>query len=452
MGEQRDADVAIVGGGLAGLTTALRLAGEGISAIVLEARDRVGGRTVNQGIGDGKVVEMGGQWIGPTQDRVYALADELGVGTFPSYEDGDEILLLDGKRYRFGGQFPRINPLVIADLMQLVLRLDRLAARVPPERPWEAPCARDLDGQTVETWLKRTAKTRRARSILGFYLSAILAAEPKSISMLHAAFYVRSATNFEVMSTFSGGAQQDRILGGSQALSIALAERLGDAVALGTPVRRITQSGAGVHVEADGSAVSARRVVIATPPALTARIEIEPPLPADRAMLLQRMPQGQIIKVNAIYDEPFWRKDGLKGLGWSPERPVSIAVDNSPPDGSPGILAAFVKGDHARRLGRMEPDARRKLVLDCLVEYHGPRAGTPDAYFELDWSAEPWTRGCYGAHFPPGVWTQYGPVLREPVGSIHWAGTETSPVWNGYMEGAIRSGERAAREVLATLG
>lgn len=451
MVEEPEVDVAIVGAGLAGLTTAHRLAAEGTSVLVLEARDRVGGRTMNRAIGEGKVVELGGQWIGPTQDRVYALAAELGVGTFPTFDDGDTIAIVKGKRHRFGGEFPRINPLALADLAQAAMRLDRLARSVPVDRPWDAGRAGEWDGQTLETWLRRTAKTATARSILGLYLSTILAAEPASVSLLHALFYIHSATNFEVMSTIRGGAQQDRIIGGSQVLSLALAERLPGAVELEAPVRRILQRGGSVRVEAGRLALAARRVLIAVPPALAARIDYEPPLPPERDQLLQRLPQGTTIKVNVVYDEPFWRKDGLKGMAWSPERPVSFVVDNSPPHGSPGILAGFIKGDSARRLAREEPEARRKLVLDTLVEYHGRRAGAPVAYHELDWSAEPWTRGCFGAHFPPGVWTQHGPFLREPVGAIHWAGAETSPVWNGYMDGAIRSGERAAKEILGSL-
>lgn len=192
--------------------------------------------------------------------------------------------------------------------------------------------------------------------------------------------------------------------------------------------------------------------MIAIPPTLAARIDFDPPLPADRDQLLQCLPQGSTIKVNVVYDEPFWRTDGLRGVAWSPDRPVSFVIDNSPPDGEPGVLVGFVRGEDALRLGREEPEARKKIVIDCLADYHGPRAGAPIAYHELDWSAEPWTRGCFGAHFPPGVWTQHGPTLREPVGPIHWAGSETSAVWNGYMDGAIRSGERAAKEVLATLG
>jgi monoamine oxidase len=190
---------------------------------------------------------------------------------------------------------------------------------------------------------------------------------------------------------------------------------------------------------------------VAIPPALAGRITYDPILPGARDQLTQRLPQGSVIKAQAIYDEPFWRGEGLSGIAADSNSPVSFTVDNSPVDGSPGVLVGFIEGDHARQLGRLEPDDRRRIVLESLGRSFGPRAASPGVYVELDWSEEEWTRGCYGAHFPPGVWTRYGSALRQPVDLIHWAGTETAPVWNGYMDGAVRSGERAAAEVLELL-
>jgi len=442
-----DVDVVVIGAGLAGLTAASELRARGRSVVVLEARDRVGGRVLNQPIGEGHVVEMGGQWIGPTQDRMYALAARLGVETFPTYVEGDEVAYLGRRRYRYSGEMPFLNPVVLADLAQATMRIERLARRIPLDAPWEAPGAGDLDAQTFATWLRRAVKTSRARAILDAYVTTLLTAESASFSLLHWLFYVRSGTDFKTLSTLEGGAQQDRFVGGSQEIPIRLAAALGDAVRLCTPVRRIEDDGVGVRV-AD---VTAQRAIVAIPPALAGRIDYDPPLPADRDQLTQRLPQGTVIKVNAVYDEPFWRVDGLKGMAWDPREPVTFAMDNSPPDASAGVLVGFVKGDNARRLARMDPGARRAAVLDSLAHYHGERARRTQQYHELDWSAEPWTRGCFSAHFAPGAWTRYGPALREAVGRIHWAGTETAAVWNGYMDGAVRSGERAATEVLAEL-
>lgn len=452
MSQLREVDVAIVGAGLAGLTAASEISTRGRSVLVLEARDRVGGRVVNQAIGEDCVVEMGGQWIGPTQDRMYALAETLGIAIFPTYVEGDELAYIGRKRHRYAGEMPMLNPLVMGDLVQATMRIERLAKKVPLVRPWEAKRAGDWDAQTLATWLRRSVKTSKARAILELYVSMMLASEAASASLLHALFYVHSGTDLKTISTLEGGAQQDRFVGGSQLVAVRLAERLGGTVELATPVRRIAQDGASIRVDSDRLVVRAQGVVVAIPPALAARIDYDPPLPAHRDQLTQRLPQGSVIKVNAVYDEPFWRNQGLKGMAWSTEQPVSFTVDNSPPDASVGVLVGFIKGDNARRLGMLESESRRRTVLDCLAFYFGTSAGKPDAYYELDWSEQPFTRGCFGAHFPPGVWTQYGPALRQPVGRLHFAGTETSPVWNGYMEGAVRSGERAAAEVLAALG
>ena len=445
----READVVIVGAGLAGLTAATELTRAGRSVVVLEGRDRVGGRVHNQRIGQGHVVEMGGQWIGPGQDRMYGLAAELGVATFPTYDDGDVLAWIGARRYRFKGDLPVMNPLVIADLAQAVAALERQAKRIPLDEPWGADDASVWDSQTTETWLRRRVYTRKARQLLRLYLSAVFAADPINISLLHTLFYIRSGGGLDNLVRFKGGAQQDRIEGGSQQIALKMAERLDGVIELSSPVRSIRQTDSLVSVRTDGRSVDAGRVIVAIPPTLAGRIVYDPPLPPDRDQLTQRVPQGSVVKVNAVYDSPFWRDEGLRGQAADTSALVSFTADNSPADGSLGVLVAFIEGIHAQRYSREDPIVRQRLVLEDLERYFGPRAGAPSEYFERDWSAEEFTRGCYGAHFSTGVWTQYGHALREPVGRIVWAGTETSDEWNGYMEGAVRSGARAAQVVLS---
>ncbi len=445
------ADVLVVGAGLAGLTAARNLVAAGYSVLVLEARDRVGGRMVNEDIGDGKIVEMGGQWAGPTQDRLMALATEMEVASFRTYDTGQKVLHFNGKRGTYTGAIPRINPLVLIDIARAQARLESMAKKVPTDAPWMAPGAQKLDGQTFETWIRRNTTSRGARTLLALGIEAVFAAEPGDLSMLHVLFYTHSGGSFQRLIDTTGGAQQDRFVGGSAVIAERAAIKLGDIVRLEAPVSKIEVTGDKVTATTPAGQFDARRIIVTVPPLLAGRIEYEPALPSWREQLTQRTPMGSVIKCQVIYDEPFWRKDGLSGQATGDGSGSRVVFDNSPPDGAPGVLLAFLEGDEARRLGREPLEVRRQAVLDSLVRYFGPRAGQPQDYRERDWQQEKWSGGCYGTLFGPNVWTRYGAALRLPVGPIRWAGTETSPIWAGYMDGAIRSGEEAARQVAAEL-
>jgi monoamine oxidase len=440
--------VVVVGAGLAGLAAARELAAAGKEVVVLEARERVGGRVVNEEIGEGKVVELGGAWIGPTQDRLAALARELDVRTFPSWSTGLHLIERDGSLRRYRGTVPPINPLVLIELGIAYLRLRRLTKRVPLDTPWEAPGAAALDSQTARSWIARNVRTRTGRQLLELAVEAVWAAEPEDLSLLHMLFYIRSAGSFEMLLGTEGGAQQDRFVGGSQLIANRLAERLGERVVLGAPVRRIAHDADSVSVEADGVRVDGRRAIVALAPALAGRIAYDPPLPGYRDQLTQRTPLGTVAKCVAIYDERFWSSEGLSGQVASTRGPIKLVFDGSPPDGSPGVLVGFLEGRRARELGRLRAERRRDAVIECFARFFGERARAPTAYLERFWAEEQWSRGCYGCFMPPGAWTAYGPALREPVGPLHWAGTETATVWSGYMDGAVRSGEAAAHRVL----
>jgi len=452
MGDEREADVAIVGAGLAGLAAARRARAAGAGVVVLEARDRVGGRLLNEPLGDGdKVVEVGGQWVGPTQHRMLALAREVGVETFPTYDEGENVIEWEGRLLRYRGAIPRISAGVLLDVAQAQRRLDRLARTVPLEAPWEAPGARALDGQTAATWLRRNVVSARARTLFEIGIEAVWAQEPADLSLLHVLFYAHSAGGFDALFDTAGGAQESRFVGGSQRVALQAAEPLKDDIALQAPVRRIEHGDKGVVVHAEGVTARARRAIVALPPALAARIAYDPPLPGYRDQLTQRMAQGTVTKCMAVYDEPFWRAQGLTGQATSVRGPVRLTFDNSPPDGSPGVLLGFLEGRFARELGRLGADARREAVVGTFARLFGPRAARPERYLERQWAEEEWTRGCYGCAMPTGAWTGFGPALRAPVGPIGWAGAETATVWSGYMDGAVQSGERAAAEALAAL-
>jgi len=444
--------VVVVGAGLAGLVAAQGVSHAGLRVAVLEARDRVGGRLLNVEIGDGKVVEIGGQWAGPTQHRVLALARELGVDTFPTHAEGDNLVELGSAVRRYRGSIPRINPVVLADIGQAQLRLDRMARSVPTEAPWRAPRAEEWDGQTMWTWIRRNTVTRAARSLLQLGVEAVWAAHPADVSLLHVLFYTRAAGRFDDLIGTEGGAQQDRFVGGSQELALRLAARLADALELGAPARSIQQRADAVTVVSERGAATGRAAIVAIPPTLCARIAYDPPMPALRDQLTQRMAQGSVIKCMAVYDEPFWRAEGLSGQAISVEGPVKVMFDNSPRDGSPGVLLGFLEGRQARELAQWTPEARRQAVVGCFQRLFGARAARPSRYVEQVWAQEEWTRGCYGCLMAPGGWVSLGPAVRAPVGRIHWAGAETATTWNGYMDGAVRSGEAAAAAVLEQLG
>jgi monoamine oxidase len=445
-----DCDVVVVGAGLAGLTAARELRGAGLDVRVLEARDRVGGRTLSQRVGDHPedIVELGGQWVGPTQHEVLALAQELGIETYPTHVTGKNLFEDDrGKVKRYRGTIPMLGPLVMVDYGRADLKLKRLIKKVSAAAPWEAENAERLDEQTFATWIRRTARTGTAREALATACRAVFSVEPADVSLLHVLFYAASAGGWDDLLDTEDGAQQDRLAGGTQQLSLTLAEELGELVELEAPVRAIRTDADGVVA----GEVRARRAIVAVPPALAARIDYDPPLPGQRDQLTQRMPMGSVIKCMAVYEEPFWRDDGLTGQAVSLPGPAQVVFDNTPPNGSAGLIG-FLEGREARELGALPEAERREAVLRGFQRLFGRRASHPALYVEKDWSTEPYSRGCYAGIFGPGAWTAYGEHLREPVGRIHWAGTETATRWMGYMDGAIQSGKRAAGEVLRSEG
>lgn len=441
-------DVVVVGAGLSGLRAAEAIAEAGREVLVVEARDRVGGRLLNASLGDGATVDLGGQWVGSDHDRVRSLAAELGVPIFPQFGAGRNLLDVAGKRRRYRGTIPRVGPRVLWDVFLARRRLDRLAAGVAAAEPWAAERATELDALTLGDWCARNVHSPMARQLIALAGRTVWGAAPEDLSMLHVLFYVRSAGGFDKLIDTEGGAQQDRLDGGAQLLPLGLAERLGDRVRLGAPVTRIVQRPDSVVVTAGDLQVEAERAIVAVPRAIAARVEFEPSLPDAHRLVGERLRPGRLTKCMALYERPFWRDDGLSGEAVTDAGPVTLTFDSSPRDGSAGVLLGFVGGPEADGMARMSEGERRAAVLDCFARLFGPRAERPLAYAEQEWSAEEWSGGGPTSNFGPGGWTACGPALREPVGRLHWAGTETATVWSGYMEGALQAGERVAAEVL----
>ncbi|NUQ78561.1 MAG: flavin monoamine oxidase family protein [Polyangiaceae bacterium] len=449
---QEAVDVVVIGAGLAGLTAARELVRRGRSVVVLEARDRVGGRTLSHTTSLGDVIDLGAQWIGPTQDRMEALCKELGVETFPQHNKGTKILSLGGSISTYEGSIPALPIFSLLSLDRTIKRLEALCREVPLEAPHRAPRAAEWDGMTVESWKRANVSTWRTRAVVDVAVGAVFAADPSEISFLHFLFYLRSGGGLLRLTEITGGAQQTRIVPGAQTISKRLAEGLGERVRIEAPVRSIRQDGAGVVVRSDRGCHRAKYCIAAVPPALAGRIDFDPPLPAIRDQLTQRMPLGSVAKHIAIYKKPFWRERGLSGEAVVDKGPIKVVFDDSPADGSHGALLGFLVGSDARGWGRRPMEERRRAVLDEFARLFGPEARACEEHIEKDWGEEVWSRGCFAGLMAPGTWTSFGEALREPAGRIHWAGTETAVRWNGYMEGAVESGERAAKEVLSALG
>ncbi|MEV6393020.1 flavin monoamine oxidase family protein [Nocardia xishanensis] len=444
-----DVDYCVIGAGFAGLTAALRLKQAGRSVALLEARDRLGGRTFTEVRADGSWIDRGGAWIGPGQDRIRALMTEFGISSYQQFTEGEALLVVDGKRHRYEGTIPwTMSPWAALNLGTVLLELGHMCKAIPLERPWAAKHADKWDRMSLAHWLDSNALSKPARELLETAIAGLYTSDGSEVSLLFALYQMASGGGPGFVLGVKDGAQDARPVGGMGAISGAMAARMSDAIHLSQPVRRIDQDDDGVTVRSDEMTVRARRVIVAVPLAIASQIRYEPMLPVDRSFLHQRMPSGSILKIAAVYDEPFWRGDGLTGQSAAPGSPATITIDACTDTARPGILCVITEGPIARRIGRLDPAERRRAVLGSLAERFGDRASFPVDYVEQDWSVERYSGGGMLSHAPTGVLTQFGPALRAPCGRVHWAGTESSAVMCGWVDGAVRSGERAASEVL----
>ncbi|MDQ2838439.1 MAG: FAD-dependent oxidoreductase [Actinomycetota bacterium] len=438
----------MVGAGFAGISAARELKRAGKTVALLEARSRLGGRSLSQSIGDGKVVELGCEFHGQDDSVSAQTARSVGIASHKVYDQGLKLIDNGGKLARWKGAIPKVSPLALADFGQAALRIERMRREVPQEAPWQAPHAQQWDNETMWSWTQRNVRTREGRSLMRLLIESGMGASPAEVSVLHVLNYSNGTGGFRATTTVTGGTLENRFVGGSQSLALRLAESVAAETYVGAQVRQIQHPGDYVRVSGPGFEAVGRRVVVAVPVPLAGRIDYDPVLPGYRDQLTQRMTMGSAIKYLALYDEPFWRADGMTGLAISHTSPIRAVMDGSPPDGTPGVLTAFVTGPPAREVARLTEAERRALLLRQLVHYFGPRAGKPYDIIEQNWMAEQYTRGCYHGYAPPGLYTEFGSALKDPIGRIHWAGAETVPVEFGSMSGAIYSGQRVAKEIL----
>ena len=448
------AAVVVVGAGYAGLSSALALHDRGVDVHVLEAADRVGGRVLSERLADGVVVDHGGQWVGPTQQHFLAMAQRFGCATFPTYDTGQHVELWDDGVCRpFRGSGP-VDGAGVAEYDEAVDRIDALAGDIDLDAPTRSAAIEEWDGRTVQSYLDATVADADARTRLALSVQGVWTVEPRDISLFHFLFYVASAGGYEQLMETEHCAQERRLAGGAQSVALAMAAHLGDRVHHDTAVRRLLRTDDGVRIETDRGAVDAEHVVVAASPGAVVDIAFDPPLPVTRQRWMHRNVMGDVAKVHAVYDTPFWRERGLSGQATVYGTPdVGVVFDNSPADGSAGVLVAFVYADRLRRWSAKSADARRAEVLTTLETLFGADAAAPRHYTEKIWPEDVWARGGYAASPAPGTWFEHGEHgWRTAVGRIHWAGSETASHWNGYIDGAISSGQRAADEIVAASG
>jgi monoamine oxidase len=440
--------VVIVGAGLAGLTAAVDLATAGAEVTVLEARDRVGGRMHGIPVSGGVVADGGAAYLGVRHTELLALVREHGIGLASTEMAGDSTFLVSDRRTTTASRVPPLDAVALGDLFD---RLEDLVAEVRPDAPWESPRAKHLDQLTAAQWLADEVGHPDAQTFFPLFLGEMMAADPTAISVLHMAFYLCSGGGIRYLNAFEGGAQQWRIDGGAHLLCDALAARLGERVRLCHPVSAIDQDADAVVVrcvsDVDGtrSEYRADQVVVAVPPLLAQQIEFRPALRTSRATAATG--HGCAIKIHLSYPTPVWRDHGLSGWSVSANGPLLSTVDDSPPNESAGVLTGFVTGAAAPAFSALSPAEQQDAALAHARRLF-PELPPPTRCTVTDWLAETYSRGCYAALFGPGDWLRLGPTLTTPHGRVHWAGTETSLEFFGLMEGAIRSGQRVATELI----
>lgn len=450
--ETKEVDVAIIGAGLTGLNAARALQRAGRSVHVVEADDRPGGRVWTVQTKDGVPLNWGATFVGPQQTEILALAQEVGVGTYKTWNRGKNVQYFSGQRKTYTGTVPQADVGSLLEVSRAMSRLNGLAGSMDAATPWTHPQAAELDKITAHTWIRQNATRGSAQKLLDLAVPALFSVEPWEVSALHLVFYVRSAGTIQNLLNVNAGAQESQFDGGSQRICDRVAEQLGaGAITYASPARRVVTEGDRTTVYADGVTVVAKRVVVAVPPPMIPRITFDPLLSPTKDQICQHSPMGSVGKAVAIYDTPWWRDKGFTGQVTSDTGPVKITFDISPGSGRPGVMMGFVDGQDARDWSTWPLEERRAKVLEQFALWFGPEAKSPREYVDVNWDALEFHRGCPVAVPQPGTITGYKDALRRPEGALHFACTETATVWSGYMDGAVRAGKTVAAEVEAAL-
>lgn len=449
-----DRDIVIVGAGPAGLTAARELKKAGLSVAVLEARDRVGGRTWTDTI-EGAMLEIGGQWVSPDQTELLALLDELGLKTYSRYRDGECVYIgSDGQRTRYSGATFPVSETTATEMDKLTALLDSLAAEIGPTEPWAHPKARELDTISFHHWLRENSTDEEACNNIGLFIAGGMLTKPAhAFSALQAVLMAASAGSFSHL-TDEDFILDKRVVGGMQQVSVLMAAELGDDVVLDSPVRTINWSvdaGGDQRVTAlsDRATVNARFVIMAVPPNLYSRVSFNPPLPRRQHQMHQHQSLGLVIKVHAVYSTSFWREDGLSGTCFGAGALVQEVYDNTNHEDHRGTLVGFVSDEKADAMFELSAEERRRTILESIAGFLGDKALEPEVYYESDWGSEEWTRGAYASSYDLGGLHRYGKDQHAPVGPIYWSSSDLAAEGYQHVDGAIRMGRHTAARIVA---
>ncbi|WP_109519443.1 flavin monoamine oxidase family protein [Mycolicibacter heraklionensis] len=429
--ERQDAAVAVVGAGLSGLTAARELHRAGVDVLVLEAADRLGGRAMTETSALGSRVDLGGQWIGHDHHRIKALASELGATQFQMHTRPLPVVVDGSRRLRAAGPSMLVALLVLVGV--------ELWSRVANTQRWNTT--------TVEAWLRHLPRrTRRLLEVLGFISWT---ADLDRFSVHAMAQSIRQQGGLRTMLATAGGAQESLVAEGIGTLIDGLAAELGARVRPGHWVTAIICRGDGLTIHTTAGEIRVAKVIVTVPPPIAGRITYDPPLPPSRAALASDTYMGSVYKGVAVFPRPFWR-DRTGGEFLVLDKPGRAVFDTGAP-GGPGHLCVLVGGPEARELDRLDAVDRRRSVLGALVRYVGPDVLEPVSWHEKSWHLDEYVGGGYVALAQPGTTAGIPPIACTPIGDIHWAGAETARDHAGYLEGAIESGTRVAREVIEAL-
>jgi putrescine oxidase len=452
-----DRDVVIVGAGPSGLTAARELKKAGLSVAVLEARDRVGGRTWTDTV-DGAMLEIGGQWVSPDQTALLALLDELGLTTYSRYRDGESVYIgADGTPVRYTGDSFPVSATTGAEMDKLIGLLDALAAEIGPTEPWTHPKARELDTISFHHWLRQHSPDEEACNNIGLFIAGGMLTKPAhAFSALQAVLMAASAGSFTHL-TDEDFILDKRVVGGMQQVSLLQAAELGDDVVLNSPVRTINweedaDGGHRVTAVSERATVNARFVIMAVPPNLYSRVSFNPPLPRRQHQMHQHQSLGLVIKVHAVYSTPFWREAGLSGTGFGAGSLVQEVYDNTNHGDTRGTLVGFISDEKADAVFELSAEDRKRAVLESIAGFLGEKALEPEVYFESDWGSEEWTRGAYASSYDLGGLHRYGKDQHAPVGPIYWSSSDLAAEGYQHVDGAVRMGQSTAARIAAAAG